>query len=219
MTYTSPSSKGQTEELRSKINGFNNGAKAVHVQADLRHIEAPAQVVSAAQAAFGDSVDILVNNAGVEMHKPILETSLDDYNAIMDLNLRAVFLMCKAVMPHLRAPGRIINVSSVGARMNLEGFSIYSASKAGLEAFTRNLAMEIGGSGHTANAVEPGPVKSDMYDKLPKDLVSWQESRTAVERRAGVPEDIGMAVSLLCEDRARWISGQTISLSGGFQML
>ena len=82
--------------------------------------------------------------------------TIEDYNNVMDLNLRAPILMIQAVLPHLQAPGRIINISSVGARNAFPKFSLYSASKAGLEGLTRSLAAEIGEKGHTVNAVEPG---------------------------------------------------------------
>lgn len=146
----------------------------------------------------------MVNNAGVELVKPILEVSPEDFASVFDLNVCGAYLMTKAVVPHLRAPGRVINTSSVGARCGFARFSVYSASKAALEGMTRGLAAEVGASGHTVNVVEPGPVESDMLENIPKDLVKLERTMTPVEHR------------WLAEAQSRWISGQTISASGGY---
>jgi 3-oxoacyl-[acyl-carrier protein] reductase len=136
-------------------------------------------------AAFGDKIDILINNAGVMFVRSILETTADDYAAMMDVNVRAPLLMTKAVVPHLRAPGRIINLSSVGARAGFENVALYSASKAALEGMTRGLAAELGRDGHTVNTVAPGPVQSEMLDDVPGEIVELQLKTTAVEHRHG----------------------------------
>ncbi|OCK90922.1 NAD(P)-binding protein [Cenococcum geophilum 1.58] len=207
IVYTSARSGKPADELISEIHSMGNGAKAIKVQADLRQIEAPEKVVSATLSAFGNSIDILVNNAGVELVKPILEVSPEDFASVFDLNVRGAYLMTKAVIPHLRAPGRVINIS------------LYSASKAALEGMTRGLAAEIGASGHTVNVVEPGPVESDMLENIPKDLVELERTMTPVEHRIGKTEDIALVVGWLAEAQSRWISGQTISASGGYTML
>jgi 3-oxoacyl-[acyl-carrier protein] reductase len=155
------------------------------VQADLRNVEAPEKIVAATLKAFGDKIDILVNNAGVLFAKSILDTTADDYAAIFDVNVRAPLLMTKAVVPYLRAPGRIINLSSVGARSGHENLAMYSSSKAALEGMTRGLAAELGHQGHTVNTVAPGPVKSDMLNDVSKEVVELQLKMTAVEHRHG----------------------------------
>lgn len=114
IVYTSARSGKPADELISEIHSMGNGAKAIKVQADLRQIEAPEKVVSATLSAFGNSIDILVNNAGVELVKPILEVSPEDFASVFDLNVRGAYLMTKAVIPHLRAPGRVINISCWG---------------------------------------------------------------------------------------------------------
>lgn len=155
------------------------------MQANLRTLEAPEKIVAATLEAFGDKIDILVNNAGALFPRQILETTAEDYAAIFEVNVRAPLLLTKAVVPHLRAPGRIINVSSIGARSGFDRLALYSASKAALEGLTRGLAKELGHAGHTVNAVAPGPVKSDMLDDVPKDIVERQLKETAVENRHG----------------------------------
>ncbi|KAF2685678.1 NAD(P)-binding protein [Lentithecium fluviatile CBS 122367] len=183
--YTSPNSETKARQVASQVSALSNGSQAIVVQADLKEIEAPEKIVAATVEAFGDKIDILVNNAGVLFGKTILETAADDYAAIFDVNVRAPLLMTKAVVPHLRAPGRIVNLSSVGARSGFEDMALYSASKAALEGMTRGLAAELGHHGHTVNCVAPGPVKSEMLDGVPKDIVEMQLKTTAVEHRYG----------------------------------
>lgn len=164
---------------------MGNGSEAIVVQADLGRVDAPQKIVDATLAAFGDKIDILVNNAGVLFPRSLAETTPEDYAAIFDINVRAPLLLTKAVAPHLRAPGRIINLSSVGGRSGFEHLALYSASKAAVEGLTRGLAAELGHAGHTVNAVAPGPVKSDMLDDVPEDVVQMQLKTTAVEHRHG----------------------------------
>lgn len=143
--------------------------------------------------------------------------------------------MVQAVLPHLRRPGRIVNISSVGARAGYPGTGVYSASKAALEGFTRNWAAELGKDGTTVNAVNPGPVQSEMLDQVDPKIVAPQKEATAVEKRVGTPEEIAEIVAFLAEPRSSWVSwlspnvrnrsangvqvtGQCISSSGGYAM-
>jgi 3-oxoacyl-[acyl-carrier protein] reductase len=219
LVYTSLRSGELTEEVASEIRSLNNGSDAKVVQADLSRIDAPEKIVAATVEAFGESIDILVNNAGVLTAKPITETSAEDYAAVFDVNVRAPLFMIKAVVPHLRAPGRIINMSSVGSRFGPPQMALYAASKAAIEGMTRSLAQELGDAGHTVNAVAPGPTESEMLDAVPKDIVANQLKTTAVQHRVGTVDDVARIVALLASRDANWISGQTISASGGFLML
>ncbi|KAF2871019.1 hypothetical protein BDV95DRAFT_607306 [Massariosphaeria phaeospora] len=219
ITYTSPKSETLANDLVSNIAALDNGSQATTVQADLSQLDAPDIIVAAARAAFGDHIDILVNNAGVLFERALQETTAEDYAAIFDVNVRGPLLMTKAVVPHLQAPGRIINVSSVGARSGFPKLALYSASKAALEGLTRGFAAELGGSGHTVNAVEPGPTESDMLNDVPENLIETQKKATPVGHRFGTVDDIAQVVAWLASGHARWISGQTISASGGYTML
>lgn len=96
--------------------------------------------------------------------------------------------------------------------------SLYAASKAAIEGMTKSLAHELGDAGHTVNAVAPGPVESEMLDDVPKDLIDLQLKLTAVEHRVGTTDDIAQIVCWLASEDSRWVSGQTISASGGFMM-
>ncbi|KAF2267668.1 dehydrogenase with different specificitie [Lojkania enalia] len=219
IVYTSPKSEAKANELASKIAALSNGSQATVVQADLGVIDAGERIVAATRAAFGDFIDILVNNAGVLFEKPLLETTPEDYAAIFDVNVRGPLLLTKAVVPYLRAPGRIINVSSVGARIGMASLAMYAASKAGLEGMSRCLAAELGDAGHTVNSIEPGPTESDMLDDVPKDLADLQRKMTPVGHRFGRADEVAQVVAWLAGQESGWVSGQAISASGGFLML
>lgn len=219
LVYTSARSEKLAEEVAYKISSLGNGSAATIVQADLRDLSAPANIVAATRAAFGDHIDILVNNAGVLFNKPVVDTTAEDYAALFDVNVRAPLLLTGAVVPYLRAPGRIINMSSVGSRTCFANLALYAGSKAAIEGMTRSLAQELGSAGHTVNAVAPGPVESEMLADVPRDVVEGQLKQTAVERRIGTVDDVAKIVAWLCGEDARWVSGQTISASGGFLML
>ena len=218
MTFTSPASEKYVDELVKRIEQLHNGSAAAKVQADLRQIDAPEKIVQATRSAFGDHVDILVNNAGCTLEKGLGDISVDDFSYVYDLNVRAVLLMSKEVLPYLRPPGRIINLSSVGARAGYKEFSLYCSSKAAVEGMTRCFAAELGAQGHTVNAVNPGPVQTDILDGIPKEIVEMQKKSTPIENRPGTTDDIAQIVGFLSEESSRWITGQAISASGGFSM-
>ena len=218
ITYTSASSASKAADLVSEIESFRNGSAATSVQADLKLLESPEKIVKHTVDVFGSSIDILVNNAAIENGSPLKALTPEEYASLYDLNVRGVIFMTQAVLPHLRAPGRIINTSSVGARSGFANYSLYCSSKAALEGLTRCWADELGGHGTTVNAVAPGPVQSDMLDKIPKEMIDLQKQKTAVERRIGKGEEIAEIVSWLADQKSSWVSGQVISASGGYMM-
>ncbi len=218
MTFTSPSSEKSVDELVKRIEQLQNGSTATKVQADLRQVDASEKIVQATRSAFGDHIDILVNNAGCELVKGLGDISADDFSYVYDLNVRAVLFMSKAALPYLRAPGRIINVSSVGARLGFKDLSLYCSSKAAVEGMTRCFAAELSPQGHTVNTINPGPVETDVLDGIPKEIIEMQKKLTPVENRLGTTDDIAQIVGFLSEEGSRWITGQAISASGGFSM-
>lgn len=147
------------------------------------------------------------------------DTTLENYDKVMDLNLKAPFFLIQAVQPHLRAPARIINVSSVAARLGSPLGVVYTMSKAGIEGMTRSLANAVGHDGTTVNAVAPGFVQTDMLDVWEKKWIDASAAVTPVERRTGTPDDVTQIVAWLAGESSRWISGQTISASGGSVMI
>ncbi|KAL1740385.1 hypothetical protein HDZ31DRAFT_26843, partial [Schizophyllum fasciatum] len=204
IAYTAPSSASRAEALVARISELENGAAAATVRADLRLPESPAAIVKATLEAFSvPGIDILVNNAGVEIVGPLLGSTYADYDHVMDVNVRGTIFMTEAAIPYLRAPARIINISSVAGRRGYPGYCLYGASKGALEAFTRACAAELGGAGHSVNAVAPGPVLSDMFASIPKEFVDAQKQRTAMQNRVGTTEDVAPIVAWLAQENSR----------------
>ncbi len=146
------------DELVNKIGQLDNDSKALKIEVDLRQAEASNRIVAATREAFGESIDILVGNAGCELLRSLGSNSPEDFSYVYDLNVRAISCMSKAVSKYLRSPGRIINVSSVGAQSGFKDLPPYCSSKAAVEVLIRCLAAELGPKGHTVNAIESGPV-------------------------------------------------------------
>ncbi|EAW19532.1 SDR family NAD(P)-dependent oxidoreductase [Aspergillus fischeri NRRL 181] len=214
--------KQAINELCDQIHSLDNGSAAIKVQADLRQPDAPARMLTATFDAFpnaNNKIDILVNNAGVSLCKNLLETTDHDISSVFDINVYGLMSMTRAVIPHLRAPGRIINLSSVAARRGSPGFSVYSASKAAVEGFTRSLACELGPVECTVNAVQPGAVESDMLRReVPEQVIAYIQENTPLGNRIAIPEDIARVVTFLAGEGARWVTGQSICVSGGLHM-
>ncbi len=191
------------------------GPLAVVVRADLADPTTPAAIV----AEYGP-FDILVNNAAVLITRPITEFSLDDFERTIAVNLRAPFLLCQAVLPGMaeRGWGRIVNVSSVGARTGgLSQSAVYNATKAALISLTKNIARNYGPFGVTANAIAPGAVETAMVAGFDAD-----ERRRYLDQiplgRFSRPEEIAWVVDFLVSDRAGYVTGATIDVNGGWVM-
>ncbi|KAL1618237.1 hypothetical protein SLS56_010670 [Neofusicoccum ribis] len=226
ITYVTPSSAALADQVVSTIHQLGNGSSAVAIQADMAQADAPPKIVAATQAAFGPAIDILVNNAGVDCMKALADVTPADYDRCLDVNLRGVVFLTQAVLPHLRRPGRVVNIGSVGARMGLPALSVYIASKAGLEALTRGWAVELAPLGHTVNTVSPGSTDTDMLARGVEaarggnvDPAEASRLMTPVGKRLGTGEDVALVVAMIAEPQSRWVTGQTISASGGLLMI
>jgi 3-oxoacyl-[acyl-carrier protein] reductase len=186
---------------------------------------ADADAVEAAVARVAGDLGpptILVNNAGLLREGTLARFALADWDAVQDVNLRAVFLMTRAVQPHMRAAGwgRVVNLTSIGA-LGAFGLSAYSAAKAGLHGLTKSLAIELGRFGVTVNAVAPGLTETTMITEMSHRAgVSVDQMRADALRdipigRLGQPEDIAQAVSFFADDRSGFVSGQILYVCGG----
>jgi NAD(P)-dependent dehydrogenase (short-subunit alcohol dehydrogenase family) len=185
------------------------------VQADLR---SPQEVERMFEALASTRLDILVNNAGIWGPSPLGSTSAQQVDDMIDLNVKGLFLVTQAALPLFRDGGSIINLSSVAGRIGIAGGrSLYGATKAAVDSFTKSWAMELGPRHIRVNAVAPGYVETDM---TAKHFSNPEVRRKAVERhpfgRLGNTEDVADAVLFLCSHAARWITGQSINVSGGF---
>jgi len=161
-------------------------------------------------------IDILVNNAGITRDNLLLRMKDEDWDAVLNVNLRGAFLFCRAVArPMLKAHfGRIINIASISGIVGNPGQVNYSASKAGLIALTKTLARELGSRNITVNAVAPGFIATEMSAKLGPELIEGIKQRTPLGR-LGDPQDVADAVLFLCSEAASFITGQVLTVDGG----
>jgi 3-oxoacyl-[acyl-carrier protein] reductase len=174
------------------------------------------ELVDGAVQRFG-GVDILVNNAGITRDKLLRDMSVEDWDAVLNLNLRATFLCCKRATPLMVAKGwgRVINMSS-RAHLGNKGQVNYSASKAGVIGLTRSLSMELGKFGVTANCIAPGIIATPGVTSLPHyDRLVERVAPTLPIPRLGKPEDVAGVAAFLASDDAEYITGETIHVSGG----
>lgn len=194
------------------------GVKAMAIKTDVANGEEVAAMVDKVKAEFG-SIDILVNNAGITKDNLMLKMTEDDFEQVIDTNLKGAFLFTKNVSKIMlkQRAGKIINISSVvGVRGNA-GQVNYSASKAGLIGMTKSVAKELASRGITCNAVAPGFIETDMTAKLPEAVVD-EMKKTIPMKCMGSGEDIANLVAFLASDNARYITGQVICVDGGMAM-
>lgn len=176
------------------------------------------QILTEIEQKYG-SVLVLVNNAGITKDNLLLRLSEDDWDAVLDTHLKAVYRLSKRVLKGMTRArfGRIINVSSVVAHFANAGQTNYSAAKAGVEAFGRSLAKEMGSRQITVNAVAPGFIATDMTDDLDAAIKDKMIAQVPLNR-LGQPQDIANAVSFLASERASYITGTVLHVNGGMYM-
>ena len=194
------------------------GVRSMIVAGDLADTNVPARIIQEAVDAFG-GLNLLVNNAGVVRGGGLAEVAVRAFDHEVAVNLRAPVLLSQAALPHLlRSKGCIVNISSLnGSRMPSRGAPVYSATKAGLDVMTRSFAAELGSRGVRVNCVSPGATRTQMFlDNAPPEVQDFFVGRTALGR-LGEPEEVAAVVAFLASEDARWITGQIISASGGFE--
>jgi NAD(P)-dependent dehydrogenase (short-subunit alcohol dehydrogenase family) len=193
------------------------GRKAISLELDVRDQQSITKMVDEAQSAFG-RLDILVNNAGCNVRKPALDVTWDDWNLILETNLRGSFFVAQAVARHMipRGYGRIINIGSVTSVAGYAGLGPYGASRGGIRQLTMSLADDWGQHGVTVNCLAPGWFRTDqnkvMYEN--KEWVDYLCDRIPV-KRPGEPHDLDSAVVFLAAESSRYITGQTLLVDGG----
>ncbi|MEQ8161971.1 MAG: glucose 1-dehydrogenase, partial [Smithellaceae bacterium] len=193
------------------------GRKALAVPADATNAAAVASVVEKTVAELG-GLQILVNNAGMEMPKTLMETSEEEYNTVMDTNVKSMFLFTKAACTHLIAQkyGKIVNVASVGAYIAAPGQAVYHASKAAVAHLTKATAMEMVRYNINVNAVAPGWIRTELIKHLLENEAMLNKYLKGIPmRRLGEPEDVAPLVAFLCSDMASYITGTVMFVEGG----
>jgi len=204
------------EAAQDTLSHINNlGGQGLLVQGDVTKLEDCDNVIKQASKTFG-KVDILINNSGITRDNLIMRMKEEDFDSVIDVNLKGTWNMCKSVTRHMmkNRQGRIINISSVVGIMGNAGQTNYVASKAGIIGLTKSLAKELGSRGITVNAVAPGFIETKMTDILPEDVKENYMKQIPLGK-FGTPEDIANACAFLASKEANYITGQVLSVNGG----
>jgi NAD(P)-dependent dehydrogenase (short-subunit alcohol dehydrogenase family) len=207
-------SRDAAEKLAAEIRG--KGGQADLVGADLSTVDGAHKLAEAVRGLGIERLDILVNNAGAGTFSPIDQQSVEEFDRLFAINVRAPYFLTQQLLPLLSEGSSVIFLSSVVARVAFDGTSAYSSTKGAVEVLTRNLAKELGPRGIRVNAIAPGAIDTDMA----QDFLGTEESREYVKnlqalKRIGQPDDIADAVLFLASDRSRWVDGRSLEVSGG----
>lgn len=206
------------EEAAQRVIEENRGLKITATKVDVRDSDAARECIEAMIERV-DTIDVLVNNAGVIRDNllPMLED--EDLSTVFETNIEGVFNFCRAAVPFMmsKRSGRIINISSVSAEKGGRGQTNYAASKGAINSFTKALAVEVGRRKILVNAVAPGVIETEMSQEV-RDLAGDEITSNIVLKRYGQPSEIANAVWFLSSDLASYITGQILSVDGGFKM-
>jgi len=210
------SSEEKANELKASIE--ESGGRAYVIQADISDFEQAAELVKKAYKTLG-GLDVLVNNAGITRDKLLLRMKEEDWDKVMDINLKGTFNCTKnAVRYLLKADnGKIINISSVIGLIGNPGQANYSAAKAGMIGFTKTLAKELASKGVCSNAIAPGFIETEMTNEL-KDSIKDDIINRVPLARFGKAEEVADLVAFLASDKANYINGQVIGIDGGMSL-
>ena len=192
------------------------GVRADSFLADFNDLDQVGDLVEKSQEFLG-GIDVLINNAGITVEVPFDQVSVEDFDPLFAVNLRAMYFLTQAVVPIMtkQGEGSIVNLSSILARFATAGTSVYSATKAGIEAFTRSVAMELIRKGIRVNAIAPGCILVERYHEnwSPNELEKMTQSIPT--GHFGTPEDVGRLAIFLASPESRFMVGQTLVLDGG----
>jgi 3-oxoacyl-[acyl-carrier protein] reductase len=196
----------------------NMGRKALAIQADVSNPSAVDEMFKKVLDVFG-RIDILVNNAGITRDNLLMRMKEEDWDQVIDINLKGAFLCTKAVLRQMmrQKAGRIINITSISSVAGTAGQANYASSKAGLIALTKTTAREVASRGITVNAVAPGFIQTEMTDVLGEEYKQQLLEQIPLGR-IGDPKDVARLVGFLASDDAAYITGQTIHVNGGMYM-
>ena len=221
LTYNSK--KAEAEAVVAQIE--KTGRKAVALQVDASDHKSFKAFAANVKNALKDTwqrkdFDFLVNNAGIGVHATFMETTVEQFDQLMNIHLKGTFFLTQKLLPLMKDGGRIVNLSSGLARFSLPGYAAYAAMKGGIEVLTRYMAKELGPRRITVNVVAPGAIETDFGGGTMRDnkqINDFIASQTALGR-VGLPDDIGGAVASLLSDDTGWINGQRVEVSGGISL-
>ena len=199
--------EGHGREVVEGIRG--RGGEAEFARADVGKVEDVKRAVEAAVSKWG-KIDVLVNDAAMMTFSPVVELAVEDWDHLMNVNLRSVFLFCKLAIPHMGKGSAIVNVSSVHAHETEAGVAPYAASKGGMEAFCRALTLELEEKKIRVNCVAPGAVNTPMLWGNP----NVKSGKEKIEGAVGEPEDLAAAICFLASGEARFVNGTTLVVDG-----
>lgn len=211
--------RSNTASMEKLICSFTNKeTENLAVQCDISDYEDAKKLVDEAYKKFG-SVDVLINNAGITKDNLLPLMTEEEFDRVIDTNLKGTFNCCKHIAKKMlkQKYGRIINISSVVGLCGNAGQVNYSASKAGVIGMTKSMARELGKKNVLVNAIAPGFIQTEMTDKIPEDI-KVEMLRNIPLQRLGKPDDIADAVEFLISDKASYITGQVLSVNGGYYM-
>lgn len=213
VAFTYSSSVQAAEELEKELSAY--GVQVKGYQSNAADFNEAQKLVDAVVAAFG-TVDVLINNAGITKDNLLMRISEEDFDKVIEVNLKSVFNMTKAVQRIMlkNKAGSIINMSSVVGVKGNAGQTNYAASKAGVIGFSKSVALELGSRNIRCNVIAPGFIETEMTDKLSADVVDgW---RNAIPlKRGGTPQDVANVCVFLASDMSAYVTGQTINVDGG----
>ena len=213
IAFTYRSSDEKAKALEEELSA--NGCKAKGYKSDASDFDAAQKLATDVMEEFG-SIDVLVNNAGITKDGLLMRMSEDDFDRVMDINMKSVFNMTKAVLrPMLKQrKGSIINMSSVVGVKGNAGQANYSASKAAINGFTKSTALELGSRNIRCNSIAPGFIETEMTEALGEDQIKeWRN--TIPLKRGGSTEDIANATLFLASDMSAYVTGQVLHVCGG----
>lgn len=192
-----------------------DGGKIFYQKVDVTSTESVKNAVDYIIDNYG-KIEILINNAGIIRDRSFMNMSEKEWDEVVNVNLKSLFIVCKAVLPHMKANGygRIVSASSVNGFQGAFGQTNYTATKAGISGFTRSLCKEVGKYGITVNALAPGFIKSVMTESMPDEIIEAGIKMIPV-KRIGTPQDMGYAYLFLASREAGFISGITLHANGG----
>ena len=213
VAFTYSSSAESALVLENELNAL--GIKSKGYKSNAADFNEAQKLVDDVMADFGN-IDILINNAGITKDNLLMRMSEEDFDAVMNINLKSVFNMTKAVQKIMlkNRKGSIVNMSSVVGVKGNAGQANYAASKAGMIGFTKSIALELGSRNIRCNAIAPGFIETEMTAKLNEDVVKgWRESIPL--KRGGSPEDVANVCVFLSSDMSAYVTGQVINVDGG----